>query len=82
MSTVERARSTYGGLRGLVANASGRLSAFGDRAGRRFQRPDAEGALCRSLIIVIAPIVILQSVVAYVFMERHWQLVTHRLSAL
>lgn len=34
----------------------------------------------RSLIIVIAPIVLLQSVVAFVFMERHWQTVTQRLS--
>ncbi len=35
----------------------------------------------RALIIVIAPIIILQSVIAFVFMERHWQTVTMRLSA-
>ena len=35
----------------------------------------------RSLIIVITPMILLQTVVAYVFMERHWQLVTSRLSA-
>lgn len=35
----------------------------------------------RALIIIIAPIVILQSVLAFVFMERHWSTVTHRLSA-
>ena len=35
----------------------------------------------RSLIIVIAPVILLQSVVAFVFMERHWQTVTVRLSA-
>jgi two-component system osmolarity sensor histidine kinase EnvZ len=34
----------------------------------------------RALIIVIAPIIILQSVIAFVFMERHWQTVTVRLS--
>lgn len=34
----------------------------------------------RSLIIVIAPMLLLQSVVAFVFMERHWQTVTQRLS--
>jgi len=34
----------------------------------------------RSLIIVIAPMFLLQSVVAFVFMERHWQTVTLRLS--
>lgn len=34
----------------------------------------------RALIIVIAPMLLLQSVVAFVFMERHWQTVTMRLS--
>lgn len=34
----------------------------------------------RSLIIVVAPMVLLQSVVAFVFMERHWALVTQRMS--
>ncbi|PZO82247.1 MAG: two-component sensor histidine kinase [Mesorhizobium amorphae] len=34
----------------------------------------------RSLLIVITPMILLQSVVAFVFMERHWQLVTQRLS--
>ena len=34
----------------------------------------------RSLIIIIAPMVLLQSVIAYVFMESHWQMVTERLS--
>src|SRR5215217_9623917 len=40
-----------------------------------------KGLYARSLIIIIAPVVLLQSVIAYVFMERHWQLVTKRLSA-
>lgn len=35
----------------------------------------------RSLIIIVMPMVILQSVVAFVFMERHWETVTWRLSA-
>jgi len=35
----------------------------------------------RSLIIVIAPMLLLQSVIAFVFMERHWQTVTRRLSS-
>jgi two-component system osmolarity sensor histidine kinase EnvZ len=34
----------------------------------------------RSLLIVITPMIILQSVVTLVFMERHWQTVTQRLS--
>jgi len=39
------------------------------------------GLYPRSLLIIIAPMVILQSVVAFVFMERHWNTVTRRLSA-
>ena len=40
-----------------------------------------KGLYARSLIIVIVPMVILQTAVAYFFMERHWQSVTNRLSA-
>lgn len=40
-----------------------------------------KGLYARSLIIIIAPVVLLQSVIAYSFMERHWQTVTRRLSA-
>lgn len=39
-----------------------------------------KGLYARSLIIIIAPMVLLQSVIAFVFMERHWQMVTERLS--
>lgn len=34
----------------------------------------------RSLIIVIAPMVLLQSIMAFIFMERHWEKVTKSLS--
>jgi len=40
-----------------------------------------KGLYARALIIIIAPIVLLESVVAFVFMDRHWQEVTYRLSA-
>jgi two-component system, OmpR family, osmolarity sensor histidine kinase EnvZ len=40
-----------------------------------------KGLYGRSLLIVILPMVLLQAAVASVFMERHWELVTHRLSA-
>ncbi|MDO9440718.1 MAG: two-component sensor histidine kinase, partial [Beijerinckiaceae bacterium] len=39
-----------------------------------------KGLYARSLLIVIVPMVVLQSAIAYFFMERHWQLVTFRLS--
>jgi two-component system osmolarity sensor histidine kinase EnvZ len=39
-----------------------------------------KGLYARALIIIIAPIVLLEGVIAFVFMERHWQTVTKRLS--
>ena len=39
-----------------------------------------KGLFARSLLIIILPIVLLQAIVAFVFMERHWQQVTARLS--
>jgi two-component system, OmpR family, osmolarity sensor histidine kinase EnvZ len=40
-----------------------------------------EGLYARTVLIIIVPMVILQSVIAFVFMERHWNTVTRRLSA-
>ena len=40
-----------------------------------------KGLYPRALLIIVTPMVILQSVVAFVFMERHYNLVTARLSA-
>ena len=48
------------------------LTRFGDRM--------PKGLYARALIIIIAPMVLLQSVLTFVFLERHWQTVTHRLS--
>jgi two-component system osmolarity sensor histidine kinase EnvZ len=48
----------------------------------RFMRRNLPRSLfARSLLIIILPMVLLQIVVAAVFMERHWQMVTTRLSA-
>jgi two-component system, OmpR family, osmolarity sensor histidine kinase EnvZ len=49
--------------------------------GRAFMARLPKGLYARSILIVVTPIVLLQSVVAYVFMERHWQTVTQRLSS-
>jgi two-component system, OmpR family, osmolarity sensor histidine kinase EnvZ len=40
-----------------------------------------KGLYARSLLIIIMPMVVLQSVVAFVFMERHWNSVTRHLSS-
>ncbi|MBM3609834.1 MAG: HAMP domain-containing protein [Alphaproteobacteria bacterium] len=52
------------------------------RAGsRRLAGWMPKGLFQRALLIVILPVVLLQSAIAYFFMERHWQQVTMRLSA-
>jgi two-component system osmolarity sensor histidine kinase EnvZ len=48
---------------------------------RLMRRNLPRGLFARSLLIIIIPMVLLQIVVAAVFMERHWQMVTTRLSA-
>ncbi len=47
---------------------------------RFLERHLPEGLYPRSLIIVIAPMVLLQSIMAYTIMERHWDKVTRTLS--
>src|SRR5690606_35769510 len=51
------------------------------RMSRWFKAVMPKGLYARALLIIIAPMVILQSVVAFVFMERHWSRATKRLSA-
>jgi two-component system osmolarity sensor histidine kinase EnvZ len=60
---------------------AGRLAAGWGRLGQWVNSFMPKGLYARSLLIIIAPMVILQSVVAFVFMERHWNNVTRHLSA-
>ena len=64
-----------------LRSAAGHLSAGWEWFGRWLKSLMPTGLYARSLIIIVAPMVILQSVVAFVFMERHWNTVTRRLSA-
>ncbi|MGP0058190.1 MAG: ATP-binding protein [Beijerinckiaceae bacterium] len=48
--------------------------------GRKIASYMPKGLYARSLLIVILPMLILQTVITFVFMERHWQLVTRQLS--
>jgi two-component system, OmpR family, osmolarity sensor histidine kinase EnvZ len=57
------------------------MIALWQRTARRVARYMPKRLYARSLIIVIAPMILFQSIVAFVFMERHWQTVTMRLSA-
>ena len=56
-----------------------RCAAAGARSGA-LSRYMPKRLYARSLLIIITPMILLQSVVAFVFMERHWQTVTQRLS--
>jgi two-component system osmolarity sensor histidine kinase EnvZ len=49
--------------------------------GRFLRRNLPRGLFARSLLIIVLPMLILQTVLVFVFMERHWQMVTNRLSA-
>jgi two-component system osmolarity sensor histidine kinase EnvZ len=64
-----------------VRTAAERFLAGYGRMERFFKGVLPKGLYARTLFIIIAPMVILQSVVAFVFMERHWNTVTRRLSA-
>nr|WP_321443807.1 ATP-binding protein [uncultured Cohaesibacter sp.] len=63
----------------LIGPLSWLYSGYG-KVARQLSRLMPKGLYARSLIIIVAPMVILQSVLAFVFMERHWQTVTNRLS--
>ena len=64
-----------------IRSVASRVSYGWDRLARWINAFMPKGLYARALLIIIAPMVILQSVVAFVFMERHWNLVTQRLSA-
>src|SRR6266567_2638798 len=64
----------------LIRNASQRVSKANGWMGNAFKSWMPTGLYARALLIMIVPMVILQTVVAFVFMERHWNTVTRRLS--
>jgi two-component system, OmpR family, osmolarity sensor histidine kinase EnvZ len=66
-------------IRGARAAARG-VSGLWDAAGAWVNARMPKGLYARSLLIIVTPVVILQSVVAFVFLERHYNLVTRRLS--
>jgi two-component system osmolarity sensor histidine kinase EnvZ len=77
MSSLDIGIATWRGIRTAVTG-------IGDgwrRMSRWLNHVMPKGLYARALLIIIIPMVILQSVIAYIFMERHWNLVTQRLSA-
>src|SRR5262249_53252762 len=74
MTTIE---ASIAGIR----SAFGRVGELWDRLGAWVNAQMPKGLYARSLLIIVTPMVLLQGVVAFVFMERHVKLVTRRLSA-
>lgn len=50
------------------------------RVGRSLNRALPKGLYSRTLLIIVAPVILAQGVAGYIIMERHWQAVTARLS--
>jgi two-component system osmolarity sensor histidine kinase EnvZ len=63
-----------------LPNAVAKLGAIWRSLANKLKSIVPKGLYARSLLIVILPMVILQTVLTYVFLERHWQRVTHQLS--
>ena len=64
-----------------IHHALGQIGAGWRRMSRWLNGVMPKGLYARALLIIILPMVILQSVIAYVFVERNWNVVTQRLSA-
>ena len=65
----------------VLRTAAGHFYEFHERASATLKGVMPKGLYARALLIIIVPMVVLQSVVAFMFMERHYNLVTQRLSA-
>ena len=48
---------------------------------KKFKDILPKGLYSRSLLIIIIPVVVLQGILTFVFLDRHWQLVTRKLSS-
>jgi two-component system osmolarity sensor histidine kinase EnvZ len=70
-----------GAVAGAAAAVGRPVSGQWDRLGRAIKSVMPKGLYARSLLIIIVPMVVLQSVVAFLFLERHWNLVTSYLSS-
>ena len=54
---------------------------FFKKSSRKFKDILPKGLYSRSLLIIIVPVVVLQGILTFVFLDRHWQLVTRKLSS-
>jgi two-component system osmolarity sensor histidine kinase EnvZ len=78
---VAAASALTGAAGAAAAPITGPITKPWDRLSRAVKSVMPKGLYARSLLIIIVPMVVLQSVVAFLFLERHWNLVTTYLSS-
>ena len=89
---IGRLRSAAGHLLSAASAAASAAGQVGEQVAVPLTRPwerftewlksvMPKGLYARSLLIIIVPMVVLQSVVAFMFMDRQWSLVTRYLSS-
>ena len=89
---IGRLRSAAGHLLNAASAAASAAGQVGEQVAVPLTRPwerftewlksvMPKGLYARSLLIIIVPMVVLQSVVAFMFMDRQWSLVTRYLSS-
>jgi two-component system osmolarity sensor histidine kinase EnvZ len=69
-------QASISGIRFALGRVAGLWRQFGGWMNARMPK----GLYARSLLIILTPMILLQSIVAFVFMERHYNQVTRRLS--
>jgi len=74
-------RSAANAVTGAVRTVTAPITGPWDRFTRWLKSVMPKGLYARSLLIVIIPMVVLQSVVALMFVDRQWSLVTYYLSS-
>lgn len=76
----ERAGGLFARIRDTLAPLPGMLLLPHRRASAWLNAKLPKGLYARAILIIVTPMVLLQSVVAFVFMERHYNFVTQRMS--
>jgi two-component system, OmpR family, osmolarity sensor histidine kinase EnvZ len=74
-------RAAAGAIADAVRYVTAPITGPWDRFGRWLKSVMPKGLYARSLLIIIIPMVVLQSVVALMFVDRQWGLVTYYLSS-
>lgn len=81
MTALDTGMAALRSAASTLRSAAGRAYDLFDGFSNSIRNVMPKGLYARALLIIIVPMVILQSVIAFVFMERHWNSVTQRLSA-